>query len=138
MGSALRAYETMATVSPDSFTADENLRFVMVEGQNHCDESTFGRIWLWLTPFIQPVGQPKNPYSPPAPPGSEPTSLDPSSTPASVTTSSDPSSTGTPPTSDSTSSASKSMFKSSSSVGIGVAHLLILQVVIQLAVAQKK
>jgi len=65
VGTALKAYETMATVSPDPFTADENLRFVLAQGQNHCDESVFGREWLWLSPFIRPAGQPKNRYSPP-------------------------------------------------------------------------
>jgi len=71
VGAALKAYETMATVSPDSFTADENLRFVLAQGQNHCDESVFGREWLWLSPFIRPAGQPKNPYSPPTSAASE-------------------------------------------------------------------
>ena len=60
-GAALSVFNTIAAVSPDSFTKNENLRFVLAQNQNHCDASTYARAWLFISPFLKPGGGPQNP-----------------------------------------------------------------------------
>lgn len=58
---AVQAFDTMPTISPDSFKQDENLRFVLVQNQFHCDDSIYSRAWLYFSDFNKPLGGPKNP-----------------------------------------------------------------------------
>ena len=60
-GAALSVFNTIAAVTADSFTKDENLRFVLAQNQNHCDATAFARAWLSVSPFLRPGGGPKNP-----------------------------------------------------------------------------